>query len=294
MNFYFDKFPVIEYSNTAARDITSRVRLGDEFRENEGAFYPYEIKSDLRSDQIGDAYYSDSYLEWLVYLSNGILDPYYDWPMSEEEFEAFIAKKYGSPESAMKIVKFFRVNWESMAELTIPPSFYNSTLPNVLKKYYTPVMDNFGRIFEYKRQENDWQVNTNKVISYEIALSNTDTKFSEDEVVDISHSGSVIGTATVVASNTSILFLQHIVGNTTANSSYSVSISGETSNAVATSSNSDLVEQVISNTEAIYWSPVYAYDWEREKNEKNKTIILLDARYARDVSEELRQKLKVE
>jgi hypothetical protein len=48
----------------------------------------------------------------------------------------------------------------------------------------------------------------------------------------------------------------------------------------------------ITNSEAIYWNPVYFYDYELELNEKNKNIKLLNNNYALETAEQLRKVLK--
>lgn len=89
---YFDKFPVINYSNNTIVDITKRVALLDKVSRNPYVFYPYDIVSDERADQLSSRYYEDSYKSWLLYLSNKITDPYYEWYLTEKEFLEFIEK----------------------------------------------------------------------------------------------------------------------------------------------------------------------------------------------------------
>jgi hypothetical protein len=36
-------------------------------------------------------------------VSNDLIDPYYDWPLTQSEFDQYIVKKYGSMEVAMNI-----------------------------------------------------------------------------------------------------------------------------------------------------------------------------------------------
>ena len=45
---------------------------------------------------IADQYYGDSSLDWIVYLTNNITDPQWEWPLPQEVFDDFIRSKYGS------------------------------------------------------------------------------------------------------------------------------------------------------------------------------------------------------
>jgi len=47
---------------------------------------------------------------WLVYFSIGLIDPYYDWPMTTDQFNAFILQKYGSYEAAVETIHHYEYN----------------------------------------------------------------------------------------------------------------------------------------------------------------------------------------
>ena len=89
---YFDKFPQIQYSNTASIDITRRVTITDIAYFNPYIFYTYDISEHERPDQFSYRYYDDQFKTWLVYLSNKIVDPYYEWYLSDDEFNSFLTK----------------------------------------------------------------------------------------------------------------------------------------------------------------------------------------------------------
>ena len=91
---YFDKFPIITYANNQARDITERVVFTDNTLKNPYVFYPYTIETYERPDQFANRYYDDSFYSWLLYLSNSVVDPYYEWYLQEEELSELIQKKY--------------------------------------------------------------------------------------------------------------------------------------------------------------------------------------------------------
>jgi len=93
---YFDKFPIISYANNQVVDITKRVAMLEKVSRNPYAFYPYDIVGDERADQLSSRYYEDSYKSWLLYITNKITDPYYEWYLTEREFLEFLEKKYGS------------------------------------------------------------------------------------------------------------------------------------------------------------------------------------------------------
>ena len=288
MDRYFSKFQPINYNGVACKDITTSSRLIDASRKQASLFYPIQIEAGLRADNIADAYYEDAEMDWLIWLTNDIIDPYYNWYLNEQEFDQFIEEKYGSYEDAVKKIEFYRNNWYDLDE-TVSPSFYDNNLVPTLKKYYTPVMGMTGKITEYKRREEDWMMNTNRIMYF--TFSNT-TPFSNGEIVDFKYNGEIVGGATVITSNSTTVYIQHVSGNVIANSTWTKQIIGETSNTIVTTNSSNTVQISISDDEAIYWEPVTAFDIEQELNESRKNVYIMNKDYALDVSEQLRLSLK--
>src|SRR5574337_592455 len=95
MDKFFVKFPTITYNGQSALDLSRRVTIVNNTAASPNLFYPVENDAGLRPDVLADAYYQDAEQSWIVYLSNGIVDPYYQWYLNETEFEAFIISKYG-------------------------------------------------------------------------------------------------------------------------------------------------------------------------------------------------------
>ena len=113
--FLIKKFPIIKYSNAYVVDITKRATLLDKVYNNPLVYYPYAISSEERADQLSFRYYEDPYQSWLIYITNKILDPYYEWYLSDGEFNDFIEKKYGSVYAAQsKIVTLSRSEWNRL------------------------------------------------------------------------------------------------------------------------------------------------------------------------------------
>jgi len=91
---YFEKFPEITYQGKNMRDITRRVNFLKKTVENPYVFLPYTIQEGERAEDIAYHYYGSAEYTWLVYLSNNIVDPYHEWPLSDEIFNQYIIDKY--------------------------------------------------------------------------------------------------------------------------------------------------------------------------------------------------------
>lgn len=290
MEKYFQKFPEIYYKNVRTKDLSRRVKISEETRRMPNIFYPLEINSGLRPDVLADAYYEDPEIDWLVYLTNTIVDPYYGWYLNEEEFLEFINDKYGSFETANKLIKYYRNNWFG-DDTEISAAYYDNVLPYDLKKYYSPNFGQGSKVMSYSRKKVDWVMNTNKILQYNISLS-SNTVFSAGELIDIRYTGEDVGTGEVVFSNTSTLIIKNVSGNTSANTTHTKQIVGETTGAEATADFVYVLQELISNAEARFWEPVTMYEYEVEVNEAKKHLQIIDSQYALEIAEELRQNLK--
>lgn len=107
--FYFDNFPSVSYGMLGNQkidltDVTKRYKIQEVVLRNGYVFYDYQVKEGERADMLAMRYYGDTTLDWLIYLSNQIVDPVMGWPLDYYELESFIIKKYGSLEVAKQTV----------------------------------------------------------------------------------------------------------------------------------------------------------------------------------------------
>jgi hypothetical protein len=101
MSVYFDKFPTIRYDNENIRDITKRTKFIESNLSDPLLFLPYTIREGEKPEDVAFNYYGTVDYTWLVLLANNMLDPYYDWPLDEQEFNEYLIKKY-SEQSGLK------------------------------------------------------------------------------------------------------------------------------------------------------------------------------------------------
>lgn len=100
---YFQKFSTIGYDisgtgeKTIAINILKRFKMRDILLSNYLIFYTYTVKDGETPEMIADKLYGDAKYHWIVLLANNIIDPIYDWPMSQENLLLTIHKKYDTP-----------------------------------------------------------------------------------------------------------------------------------------------------------------------------------------------------
>lgn len=288
----FQKYPNIYYNGVLCKDLTRRVTVdaNQDIQGTADVFYPYTIKQHLRPDLVAEYYYKDAEQDWLIFLANQIIDPYYQWYLTDVQHASLIKDKYGSFENAIRTPKFFRNNWASdSTQLT--PDFYQNTLENDWKKYYTPVWGPGTRILSYTRKPIDTVVNTNKIVSYNIQYQ-SNTQFIVNEPVAFKAVESVIGTGQVIFANSSVAMIQSVLNETVANTSDPKIITGTQSGANVSSNSCSTVIENIADNELRFWSVVSMYDWEVECNEYKKDIYLIGAGAHSLISQQVGNTLK--
>ncbi|NDE59757.1 MAG: hypothetical protein EB010_10105, partial [Acidimicrobiia bacterium] len=109
-----------------------------------------------RADEIAKNYYGDSSYDWVVYLSNNIIDPVNEWYKTQEQLDALIEQKYGSFVDALARVKYYTVNYQD-DERVITTAAYTA-LTSGQKKYWSPRLNSGNVVVGYQRAALDWNI----------------------------------------------------------------------------------------------------------------------------------------
>ena len=96
---YFDTFPLVvasDYKNNAIllTNLMARVDIIPSLLKNPLLFYSYDLQESDRPDILAHKYYDDSNKYWMVLYANEIMDPLYDWPLTSQQFDAYLKNKY--------------------------------------------------------------------------------------------------------------------------------------------------------------------------------------------------------
>ncbi len=99
---FFQRFPTVNYIMTEGGVSINRtvpnmtVALDMVLSDEEGtSFSFYRIKDRDRPDTVAAQFYGSSRYAWIILLANKMRD-WYDWPLTDEEFYHYMARKYES------------------------------------------------------------------------------------------------------------------------------------------------------------------------------------------------------
>ena len=98
---YFDRFPLMTYdmkNNNVYKllpDILRRVKLRSGIRSGVFLFDNYDVEYGDKPEDVAFKMYGNPEFHWVVLMTNNITDRYYEWPMTQPQFQNFIEDKYG-------------------------------------------------------------------------------------------------------------------------------------------------------------------------------------------------------
>ncbi len=99
---YFSRFPMMTYDVAGNKnykllpDILRRVKLRSGLRSGAFLFDNYDVKDGERPEDIAFKWFGDAEYHWVILMTNNVTDRYYQWPLSQPQFQEHIADKYGA------------------------------------------------------------------------------------------------------------------------------------------------------------------------------------------------------
>ena len=79
-----------------AKNLFRRIKIRDDISDIILGFEKYIIQHNERPDQIADRVYGNVEYDWVVLITNNIINIYDEWPMTEQEMYAYMVRKYGA------------------------------------------------------------------------------------------------------------------------------------------------------------------------------------------------------
>ncbi len=107
MSVYFSYLPNFDYVNripgeqnissyTEVKNLFTRVKLNSDLFQDLTNFEKYTIEGNDRPDVVAQKVYNNPDLDWVILLSNNVINIQDEWPMTNDTFEKYMNRKYGS------------------------------------------------------------------------------------------------------------------------------------------------------------------------------------------------------
>ena len=120
-NPYFRNLPNLLYVNrnenqrenenySVVKNFFKKAKLRNDIFENVAFFDKFIVKGDDRPDNVADTVYGDSTLDWVVLLSNNIINVQSEWPLSQADFNTYLNEKYDNEEQLYAGIHHYEAN----------------------------------------------------------------------------------------------------------------------------------------------------------------------------------------
>ena len=104
-NPYFRNIPEFLYVNrtkdgrmdgdfSVVKNFFKRGKLREDIFQDLVFFTKFNVKGDDRPDNVAESFYGDSNLDWVVLISNNIINVQSEWPLSQADFFTYLSEKY--------------------------------------------------------------------------------------------------------------------------------------------------------------------------------------------------------
>ena len=98
---YFDRFPLMAYDMKGNQqyklltNILRRVKLRSGVRSGTFLFDNIDVQDGERPEDIAFKLYGDAQLHWVILMTNNVTDRFYQWPLTQPQFQEHLEDKYG-------------------------------------------------------------------------------------------------------------------------------------------------------------------------------------------------------
>ena len=99
---YFERFPLMAYDVAAdgnyklLPNILKRVKLRTGLASGSFLFDAYDVIDGEKPEDIAFKVYGDPELHWIILMTNNVTDRFYQWPLTQPQFQEHLKDKYGA------------------------------------------------------------------------------------------------------------------------------------------------------------------------------------------------------
>ena len=131
MSSYFKQVPDFDYVSRlpdakisdyiTVKNLFKRGKLADDIFQDLTVFTKYEIRGDDRPDNVADKVYDDPDLDWVILLSNNIINIQSEWPLPQRDFDRYLLDKYETYEKLNDVHHYETLECKNIAGAVIVP-----------------------------------------------------------------------------------------------------------------------------------------------------------------------------
>ena len=131
MSNYFKKVPNFDYVSRlpdakisdyiTVKNLFKRGKLADDIFQDLTVFTKYEIRGNDRPDNVANKVYDDPDLDWVVLLSNNIINIQSEWPLPQRDFDRYLLDKYETYEKLNDVHHYETLECKNLTGAVVVP-----------------------------------------------------------------------------------------------------------------------------------------------------------------------------
>lgn len=119
-------YPFSESDYVTAKNFFRRYKVNEDAFSYAVIFKKYSIVDGERPETVAKKAYGDPFYDWVVLLTNNVINSYYDWPISNYNISSALESEYDDPYGTIKYYETYEVGQYS-AGMRVDREFFEGT-----------------------------------------------------------------------------------------------------------------------------------------------------------------------
>lgn len=120
-------YPFSESDFVVAKNFFRRYKINEDVFQYAVFFKKYTIVDGERPETLAEKAYGDQFLDWVILLTNNMVNAQYDWPRSNYEMYKIVEEEFDDPYSEINHYEIRETIGQYQAGLHVDETFYNGT-----------------------------------------------------------------------------------------------------------------------------------------------------------------------
>ena len=121
------KYPFSESDFVTAKNFFRRYKVNENIFSNAVYFNKYAIRDGERADTLAKRFYGDQFYDWVILITNNMVNAQYDWPMQNYELYRVLEQEFDDPYSEINHYEIKEAMGQYAAGLHVDKTFYDGT-----------------------------------------------------------------------------------------------------------------------------------------------------------------------
>ena len=118
------KYPFSESDFTVAKNFFRRYKINEDAFSNVVYFNKYTIVDGDRPDNLANLFYGNQFYDWVILITNNMVNAQYDWPMNNYELYKILEQEFDDPYSQINHYEIKESIGHYAAGLHVDQTFY--------------------------------------------------------------------------------------------------------------------------------------------------------------------------